>query len=295
MGAAQIMGFNHERIGYPSAQAMFEAFADSAHAQIVALFDFVQVEPARLNALRAGDYVAFAGSYNGPGQAALYGSLIQDGVVTFNRLRHQATIATGPEISTEKDMEKEPVQPVEEPIDSNLDNNDGSSRLPVPPRPNNLAELDPEMYAAWRNHVLSGFANNQRMFEQLVDGFMGPYRTTVQLYRLTFFVGIVSFVVAALLSAFTGQIMFGVLFGGIGVAAFISYFITRPLRALEENLNFITWLGVIYNSYWTRLVYVMSMETVQQDIAAITNDFTRQMQELLDKSAALHKDRPGID
>ena len=31
------------------------------------------------------------------------------------------------------------------------------------------------------------------------------------------------------------------------------------------------------------------------DLAAITNDFTKQIQELLDKSAALHKDRPGID
>src|SRR5690606_34528977 len=106
--------------------------------------------------------------------------------------------------------------------------------------------------AAWRNHVLNGFTNNQKMFEQLVNAFMGPYYTTVQLYRLTFVVGMLSLGAAALLSAFTGQIMFGVLFGGIGVAAFISYFITRPLRALEENLNFITWLGVIYNSYWTR-------------------------------------------
>ncbi len=44
MGAPQIMGFNHQLIGYPSAQAMFEAFSTSAHAQIIALFDFVKVE-----------------------------------------------------------------------------------------------------------------------------------------------------------------------------------------------------------------------------------------------------------
>jgi hypothetical protein len=180
--------------------------------------------------------------------------------------------------------------------DSNTEEGkDGTARLPVPPRPGNLAEIDPELYAAWRNHVLYGFTNNQKMFENLVGAFMGPYNTTVQLYRLTFMVGIVALVAAALLSAYTGQLMFGLLFGGISVAAFISYFITRPLRALEENLNFITWLGVIYNSYWTRLVYAMTMETVQQDIAAITDDFTKQMQELLDKSAAMHKDRPGID
>jgi hypothetical protein len=129
----------------------------------------------------------------------------------------------------------------------------------------------------------------------LVNAFMGPYYTTVQLYRVTFAVGILALIAAALLSYYTGRIMFGLLFGGISVAAFISYFITRPLRALEENLNFITWLGVIYNSYWTRLVYAMNLETVQTDIAAITNDFTKQMQELIDKSAAIHKDRSGID
>jgi hypothetical protein len=122
---------------------------------------------------------------------------------------------------------------------------------------------------------------------------MGPYHTTVLLYRLTFTVGIVAFLTSVALSAFTGQLMFGVLFGGIGVAAFLSFFISRPLRALEENLNFITWLGVIYNSYWTRLVYAMNMETVQADIAALTTDFTKQIQELLDKSATLHKERPG--
>ena len=33
----------------------------------------------------------------------------------------------------------------------------------------------------------------------------------------------------------------------------------------------------------------------EAEIAAITDDFTRHMQELLDKIATLHKDRPGID
>ena len=283
MGAPQIMGFNHASIGYPTAHAMFEAFSTSAHAQIIALFDFVVADPGRLNALRNGDFATFASSYNGPGQASLYATLIQDGVNTFNRLRAQASAPS----TTEEQLEA-----IEEPQG---DNSEGSARLPVPPHPGNLADIDPELYAAWRIHVLNGFTNNQKMFEQLVDAFMGPYYTTVQLYRLTFFVGMLAFVTAAILSAYTGQIMFGVLFGGISVAAFVSYFISRPLRALEENLNFITWLGVIYNSYWTRLVYAMDPETVQVDIAAITDDFTRQMQELLDKSAELHQNRPGID
>lgn len=293
MGAPQVMGFNHEQIGYPSAQAMFEAFSSSAHSQIVALFDFVNADPARLNALRAGDFATFASSYNGPGQAGLYATLIQDGVNAFNRLRVTQNLNEPEKAIEEKPSEEKPTEG--KPIEETGTSMEGSAQLPVPPTPGNLAELDPELYAAWRMHVLDGFKHNQQMFEHLVAAFMGPYQTTVQLYRLTFFVGIGAFVVAVALSAFTGEMIFGVLFGGLGVAAFASYFISRPLRALEENLNFITWLGVIYNSYWTRLVYAMNLDTVQQDIAAITNDFTKQMQELLDKSAALHKDRPGID
>jgi hypothetical protein len=286
MGAPQIMGFNHAAVGYPSAQAMFEAFSTSAHAQIIGLFDFINIEPVRLNALRTGDFMAFASSYNGSGQAPLYAALIQDGMNTFNLLR-----STPP---AEKPAEMPEEMPGEVPGGEPDDNSEGSARLPVPPSPTNLADLDPELYAAWRNHVLDGFAHNQVMFDRLVEAFMGPYYTTVLLYRLTFAIGILAFVTAVALSAYTGQVMFGAVFGGVGVAAFVSYFLSRPLRSLEENLNFITWLGVIYNSYWTRLVYAMNMDTVQQDIATMTDDFTKQMQELLDKNAALSKDRPGL-
>lgn len=265
MGAPQIMGFNHARIGYASPQAMFDAFRAGAHAQIIGLFDFVNIEPVRLNALRTRDYLTFATSYNGSGQAAHYAALIQTSVAAFTRLRA-------------------PAQP----------ESAATARLPLPPVPGNLAELDPELYAAWKAHILAGFTQNRQMFDRLVEAFMGPYHTTVLLYRLTFAVGLAAFLAAVGLSAYTGQVMFGLVFGGIGVASFLTYFLGRPLRALEENLNFITWLGVLYNSYWTRLVYAMNQETAQTDIAAMTDDFSKQIQELLDKNAAMHRNRPGL-
>lgn len=89
MGAPQIMGFNFARIGYESPQAMFEAFAKSAHAQILAMFDFVKgtssSSPA-IQALQKGDYLAFASIYNGPGNAETYRSIIQGYVDIFNAL-----------------------------------------------------------------------------------------------------------------------------------------------------------------------------------------------------------------
>lgn len=283
MGLPQIMGFNHEKVGYGSAQAMFEAFSESVHAQVLGFFDFVNAEPARLEALRGGDFMGFAAGYNGSGQAPLYAALIQDGVKAYQRLR------------SEGDVEAAATAPGNVKGDDNADSGEeGQARLPVPPAAENLADIDPELYEAWRKHVLAGFTHNEEMFQRLVAAFMGPYHTTVMLYRLTFLVGLVAFITAVGLSIYTGELWFSLVFGGVSVASFLTFFLTRPLRALEENLNFITWLGVIYNSYWTRLVYAMNMATVQDDIAAITDDFVRHMQELVDKNAEVGNNRPGL-
>ncbi len=95
------------------------------------------------------------------------------------------------------------------------------------------------------------------MFNRILTGFMNPYYTTIWMYRILFGVGIAAFLVAAVLSAWTKQAGFGLIFGGLSIIAFLSYFLSRPLQALEENLQFITWLGIIYNTYWIRLTYAM--------------------------------------
>ncbi len=61
MGAPQILGSNHRRIGYASVDAMFEAFSRSERAHILGLFDFIRADGAMVQALRDGDYIAFAG------------------------------------------------------------------------------------------------------------------------------------------------------------------------------------------------------------------------------------------
>ncbi len=292
MGLPQIMGFNHEKIGYASAQAMFEAFSGSAHAQLLGFFDFVSAEPARLDALREGDFMRFATDYNGSGQAPLYAALIQDGVKVFQRLRSEPSAKSAPATPP---ASQDDATAGEGSSSGDSEGNEGSqARLPVPPAIEDLADVDPELYAAWRKHVIGGFEHNEEMFQRLVGAFMGPYHSTVLLYRLTFLVGLFAFLAAVGLSAYTGDLWFSVVFGGLSAASFLSFFLSRPLRALEENLNFITWLGVIYNSYWTRLVYAMHMETVQDDIADITDDFVRHMHELVDKNAAVGNNRPGL-
>ena len=163
---------------------------------------------------------------------------------------------------------------------------------PVPGIP--LMTADPELYAAWRDHMRRGFENNQTMFEQVLAGFMNPYWTTVWMYRILFGIGVTAFVVAALVALLTqGAVLTGI-FGGLSVAAFLGYFLNRPLQALEENLQFITWLGVIYNSYWTRLAYTTDLETVQEELEATTNDTIAKIKELMDKHVERNASRPVI-
>lgn len=63
VGAAQIMGFNHDKVGYGSATEMVEAFTASDRDNITGLFDFI-VDQDLVSVLQEGDYAKFAQVYN---------------------------------------------------------------------------------------------------------------------------------------------------------------------------------------------------------------------------------------
>jgi hypothetical protein len=155
-------------------------------------------------------------------------------------------------------------------------------------------EADPEFYAAWRRHIEQGFANNQTMFSQVLAGFMNPYWTTVWMYRILFAVGILSFLAAVALSVLTEREGFAVIFGSLSAVTMLAYFLNRPLQALEENLQFITWLGIIYNTYWTRLAYATDLARVHADLEDATNDAIAKIMELMEKHNLRSSNRPGL-
>jgi hypothetical protein len=166
--------------------------------------------------------------------------------------------------------------------------------LPLPRPDQRLRELDPQLYEYWRDHMRDGFEQNSEMFDRVLDGFMTPYYTTLWMYRVLFIVGIAAFVAAVVLSVWQGEPLYALVFGGLSVGAFVSYFFNRPLQSLEENLQLITWLGVIYNSYWTRLAYMQDMDTVQQELRSATDETVDALERLVDKQAALHGKRPTL-
>jgi hypothetical protein len=141
--------------------------------------------------------------------------------------------------------------------------------------------------------MVNGFKHNEDMFQRTLAAFMRPYHLTIWMYVALFVVGLALFVIAAVAGLYGGQPVVAIAFGGLGVGAFTVFFVREPLHALEENLEFITWLGVAFNTYWTRLMYVMDAETVQEDLKAAERDFTRTVERLITKHASLRQKRPG--
>jgi hypothetical protein len=299
MGAPQIMGFNHAQIGYPDVEAMFDAFENDERAQILGLFDFIKGDGRMVDALAQGDVVRFASIYNGTGQAELYAGRMREGLAALAAVRPlPPPIApalprpAAAEMPAPAYVERPQTRPQPAAVSQAIP---VPGQLPVPPsgaEAASLQQLDPQLYEYWREHVRNGFEQNTEMFDRILDAFMEPYYTTVWMYRVLFGVGVLSFIAAVVLSIWLQQPLYGLVFGGLSAAAFISYFFNRPLQALEENLHFITWLGVIYNSYWTRLAYMFDARTVQTDLRKATEDAINDLDRLLDKHALLSGKRP---
>jgi hypothetical protein len=271
MGLAQIMGFNYSMIGFADVHAMFRAFEASIAHQIAGFFRFVEARRL-VEAARSGDLRAFAAGYNGPGQADAYADILRTYIAALGQLRSPAAapaavLAAAP------------------------------AGIPMPPSPRPgvpLAEADSELYAAWRQHIERGIANNEIMFQRVLKAFMSPYWTTVWTYRALIAIGIGGFLLAAYLGLRDAQWAVTAVFGGLSIVAFLTFFLSRPLQALEENLQFITWLGVVYNTYWTRLVNAQNADTFQADLSGATNEFVQQLNQLVNVHGERSGKRPNI-
>ena len=171
-----------------------------------------------------------------------------------------------------------------------------SAKLPLPrPFPGDAtdAAVPPELRAAWLEHMVEGFKQNERMFQDTLQAFMKPYRLTVWLYAAIFAVGLGLFLVAAVLGLRGGESVTALAFAGLGVTSFLAFFLRHPLRALEENLECITWLGVAFNTYWTRLMYMSDPATIQAELRAAEADFQASVEKLIAQHATLRERRPS--
>ncbi len=141
--------------------------------------------------------------------------------------------------------------------------------------------------------MVNGFKQNEEMFSKTLKAFVTPYYLTIWIYGALFLVGVGLFVVAAVIGLRGDQSVTSMVFGGLGTAAFLAFFIRQPVQALEENLECITWLGVAFNTYWTRLMYLSETSTIQVDLRAAEEDFRKSVQALIAAHGELRKQRPG--
>jgi signal transduction histidine kinase len=157
--------------------------------------------------------------------------------------------------------------------------------LPAPEVPSQ--ELPSELKTAWTQYMVNGFKQNELMFQSTLEAFMKPYRMTLWLYVTLFLIGIVLFVVAVVIGLRNDQSVVAIAFAGFSVGAFLAFFVRQPLHALEENLEFITWLGVAFNTYWTRLMYMSDAKTAQMELKAAEEDFRASVERLIAQHAVL--------
>ena len=162
--------------------------------------------------------------------------------------------------------------------------------LPVPEVPGGM-QADEELVRYWREYVKVSLDQSNQVFQRILDAFLGPYHAVVWINGVLVVIGILIFIGGIALSIWFNQKMFAWVFGGLGVASFLGYFVSRPLRSLEENLEFITWLGIVYNTYWSRLLYAMNPDTVQDDLQKATKDTTAEVEHLIDKHAEMSRQR----
>jgi hypothetical protein len=113
------------------------------------------------------------------------------------------------------------------------------------------------------------------------------------MYVAIFTVGILLFVFAAVYGFLGDSPLLAVGFAGLSVATFIFFFMRRLVQALEENLEFISWLGVAFNTYWTRLMYMSDKEEVQDERKGAADDFVTSVEKLIKEHARLRNKRPG--
>ncbi|MCB0073859.1 MAG: hypothetical protein KDE20_20465 [Caldilineaceae bacterium] len=167
-------------------------------------------------------------------------------------------------------------------------------QTPVPVVSTSFKTNHPELYKSWVEHIQAGYRNNDQVFQRILDAFMRSHTSTVIMYWVLFGVGVGFFVVAASLALFRDALGTSMVFGGLSIVAFLTYFVSRPTQAVEENLQYVTWLGIIYNSYWTRLAWAFDEKTAQQVLDEATTDAVEQISTLIDKHAASTRGRPTL-
>ena len=76
-GLPQIMGFNHDLVGFKTAKDLYEYMNKTEKHQLYVFFDFIQRNEYLVKAIRDKNWFRFAKIYNGPGQPEWYAERLE--------------------------------------------------------------------------------------------------------------------------------------------------------------------------------------------------------------------------
>jgi hypothetical protein len=172
----------------------------------------------------------------------------------------------------------------------------------VTPMPSWIIRKDirPESYleqlnSEWVNYMAVGFNHMQKMFEQTTSAHMRSYRLTVIMYAILFCMSLMLMVVAIVLGITTDKTSLSVAFGALSLASFLGFFLLHPVYAVEDNLRFVSWLGVAFNNYWTRLMHLSNKDKIQDDLKAAADDYEAAVSRLNGLRGGLRKKKMEVD
>jgi hypothetical protein len=169
-------------------------------------------------------------------------------------------------------------------------------RIPPPPSPppSTSGSTDP-LWIAWKESMVNGIKHSDEMFTNVLKKFTVPFWLSVIMNVAVFVIGMIGFTVAMIYGLIIGNSVFGIVFGGLDITTVLSFFLSNPIERLERDVGFITWIGLVYNSYWIGLTYATNAATFQSDLKAITGDATKSIGDLLDKQQKLKSDSKTND
>jgi len=144
-------------------------------------------------------------------------------------------------------------------------------------------KVDPEVKRAWVEATVKGLDGSPLLFDKILKEFTTPFNLSVGMNVAVFVLGAVVFSVMTAYSLTKNQPYLSAVFGGMDMITVLTFFLRDPIKRLEHDVGFITWVGLVYNSYWIGVTSATNPETFQKDLKEITDNATDSLGKLLDK------------
>lgn len=132
-----------------------------------------------------------------------------------------------------------------------------------------------------------------------IDQMHEGYKRTMMMYTVSFYLGVFLILLSVVLAFFKGETLLSIVFGGLGIADVISFFITKPPQDLQNSRADLAELQTAYFSWYKSLMawesYIIgkfNQQNMATDLAEALNvttksyfDNTERMMELIQKYA----------